>query len=246
MQPVDDVLVALLEVSLPDGRIPVFFGANALGGDHHPMSRRDGLDPPEERAGAERVPAEQVVGEALQVEVRLDPRQGEDRLDLGREGQRVGRPGDEQRLDPQPVPGQEERGRQVVPDGEGEHAVQPVQAPGAPSIVGVKDHLRVGSGLEGVARPLELRAKLPMVVDLAVEHDPCGAGGVGDGLVAPFGVDDGQPLAGHPRRAPTEDSCRVGPAMGQRGVHRLQEPLLHLAIRLEVEDAGDPTHADRP
>ena len=83
--------------------------------------------------------------------------------------------GDEERPDAEAVAREEELPLAPVPDGEGEVAVQPVEAGGAPLRVGLCDHLGVARGREPVAEALELRLQLDVVVDLAVLHHPVAA-----------------------------------------------------------------------
>jgi hypothetical protein len=55
-----------------------------------------------------------------------------------------------ERLDPQPVPGQEEAFALLVPEGEGKHPDKLGQTFRPVLLILVQDHLGVGAGLEGV------------------------------------------------------------------------------------------------
>jgi hypothetical protein len=116
--------------------------------------------------------------------VGLDREQAgcEDRLRLAREDQSAGVLRPIQRLDPQPIAGHEQRLLGAVPDGEREHAVEPVQAPETPGLVGGEKNLGVGARPESLPLPLELRPEVSEVVNLAVVRDPEAPAGSRHGL----------------------------------------------------------------
>jgi hypothetical protein len=75
-----------------------------------------------------------------------------------------------ERLDPEGIARCHEPLPVLVPQGEGEDAVQVREAAGAPFLVRVHDRLGVGAGGEAVAQRLELASQVEVVVDLAVDH----------------------------------------------------------------------------
>src|SRR5689334_2420748 len=75
-----------------------------------------------------------------------------------------------ERLDTDPVPGQEESAARLVPDREGEHSAKPLDTTLAPLLVGVDDCLGVGMRLEAVPLPFQLVPQVGEVVYLAVER----------------------------------------------------------------------------
>ena len=118
------------------------------------------------------------------------------RLDLRREHEALVVHRVIERLDADAVAHEPELSCARVPEREGEHATHPVQAVDTPLLEGVHEHLRVGVvGTEHVtADPLELRAHLGVVVDLAVVDELEAAVLVGDRLVSRMRqVDDREP-----------------------------------------------------
>ena len=70
------------------------------------------------------------------------------RLDLGAEAQRAAGVGDVERLDPQPVPRQQQTAAATVVEREAEHALQPLEAGLAQLLVEVHHHLAVAAALK--------------------------------------------------------------------------------------------------
>jgi len=171
------------------------------------------------------------------VERSGDQRVAEQRLRLGREQEQPVAVPVVERLLAQPIAGEEEPARGVVPDGEGEHADEPLDACLAVDSVGVQDHLGVASRLKPAARGHELGAQLAIVVDLAVEDDPVAAGGVAHGLAPGHEIDDRQPRHPEPDVAGGVDARVVGAAMLEKAEHRGQE-----LARGRADVAGDAAH----
>ena len=115
--------------------------------------------------------------------------QGQEALDLRSEGEADVSAGSGvvEGLLPHPVAGQEQF--LAVPEREGEHADEAVQALLTPLLVGVDDDFGVGLGSEPVAG-LQLLAQLFVVEDHPIENQRDGAVLVGHGLLAGFQVDD--------------------------------------------------------
>ena len=115
----------------------------------------------------------EIVVEGRQVEVERAESVREKRFDLGAEEEFAGG-GIEvvvERLDPEPVPRREEPSSIRVPEGEREHALEPVDARVPPFGVRAQDHLGVAGGAEAMALRLQRPAQFPVVVDLAVVDD---------------------------------------------------------------------------
>ena len=171
---------------------------------------------------------------------------GQDGFELRAEDDRfVGKLGVIKGLDPESIPRQKDVAAHVVPDTEGEHAVQVQRQVAPPLLVAVHEHLGVRVvGEEAVARTLELGAKLAMVVDLAIEHDDGAAFGVGHGLRAAGVVEDRQPPVAKRHRAlgAAVEALAVGSAVRERARHRAQ----HVGPRVETGQAGDSAHVIRP
>ena len=137
----------------------------------------------------------------------------------------------------------------VVEHDEGEHAAEPVQALSAPVLPGDEEHLGVGLRGERAAERLELDAQLPVVVDLAVEHEDVPAVGRRHRLVATRGeVDDRQAGLAEdhlaPRDLPPLQTDVVRPPVAQ-----LTQCLLHgagAARRTRVSDTSRRCHTCCP
>ena len=91
------------------------------------------------------------------------------RLDLGREQELLADARVEQRLLAQSVAGYEQFAAAAVPDGEGEHADQVVEAALAVFLVGVHDGLGVRARGESMPQPFQFVAQLDVAIDFAVE-----------------------------------------------------------------------------
>ena len=103
-----------------------------------------------------------------------------------------------------------------VPDGEGEVAVERLDAIGTPLLVEMDDDLGVGRRLEHVAAGDQLGAQLDVVEDLAVEGDPNGAVLVAHRLPAAVEIDDAEARVGEADVAVDESAVAVRTAMRQR------------------------------
>src|SRR5438477_6325341 len=97
------------------------------------------------------------------------------RVQLRREDDTVGEQLIEQRLLAGPVAREQQPLAPLVPDREGEHAVQTIEASDVPAPVGLENHFGVAVRLEDSAGAFELAADVAEVVDLAVEDDPAAA-----------------------------------------------------------------------
>src|SRR4051794_27577258 len=98
--------------------------------------------------------------------------EGEERLDLRSEHEAASHRCVVEWLDAQSVSRAEETSPGIVPDRERKHAVEAFEAIFSPFDVRRQQHLGIGSRRKFVARRLEQRSDLQMVVDLAIEHDP--------------------------------------------------------------------------
>src|SRR5207253_2869445 len=95
-------------------------------------------------------------------------------LDLGTEDELVLGEGEVERLDADAIAYQQQLSAAAIPESEGEHAAEVVDAVGSVFLVQVEDDLGVAPGPEAVALRLEGRAVLCVVVDLAVVDKPDG------------------------------------------------------------------------
>jgi len=115
-----------------------------------------------------------------------------------------------------------------IPDCDREHAVESVEAVGAPLFVGPKHDLTVGFAVKGVPLGRELCAKRAEVVDLSVEHSLHTAVSARHGHPAGFRqIDDGEPAVTKRQRPLDPEPRVIGPAMNERVAHALECGRIH-------------------
>ncbi len=133
-----------------------------------------------------------------------------------------------------------------VPQGEGEHSPEAVDAGGAALFVEVDDRLRIRRRLETMAPGLEVRSQVAVVVDLAVEDDDALAGLVEDGLPSAREVDDAQ--AAHPEGDGTLEvhAVLVRAAVLDGRQHPLEHGPVDGATGVAVDDPYDAAHGSAP
>src|SRR5690606_5830159 len=178
--------------------------------------------------------------QGLGVELRPHVGVAEQRLDLGGEHEPVARLGVVERLDAEPVAGQEQPAPRPVPQREGEHPPQPVDAAVAVVLVEVRHDLGVALGAQAVAGAPERLGRLAVVVDLAVEDERHAAVLVRHRLPAAGEVDDRQAVHAHHDRPLGEGAAVVGPAVDDGVEHRGQG--LRRGRPIERVVARDPAH----
>src|SRR5262249_39909486 len=128
-----------------------------------------------------------------------------------------------------------------VPERERPHAVEPLDAGVSPLAVRGEDHLGVGRAAEAVALRLELRAKLAVVVDLAVVDELETPVLACERLVARRrGVDDREPAKAERRARVRVEAAAVGAAMREGGRHALDG--LALGRPTGRDDSAHPAH----
>ncbi len=211
------------------------------------MPRRQLVDPLQDRPMVGHVAPGHVVLDRERVDLAPQQRIGEQPLELAGEGQRPAlEPGQIQRLDPEPVAGEEKLPPIEVVEREGEHAVETAQAIRPPFAPSGKDRLGIPSGAKYSPTGLQFAAQLPKIVDFAVEHDHRAAVVRVHRLRRTCEVDDRQ-------AAMTDADARRGPhsaAVGapvRHGIgHALDPSGIDRFDRLVMEDPRDPAHARGP
>ena len=194
--------------------------------------RRQLEDAAKQRQRRRRDDEGQVVPEGGPIHFRRHVRVREQRADLRREQPLAARgPGEVHRLDADAVANQvQHRPARIarVVDADGEHAVEPLHAIDAPLLVGVQQHFGVGVVRAPLvfAERLQLLPDLRVVVDLAVEGQGDGAGGVqhrlGRGVRQ---IDDRQPpMAEHRRSSDVHRPAPSGPRCAMRSRMRATMP----------------------
>jgi len=196
----------------------------------------------EERLVGEDVLEGKVFQKGFEVEFARDGAVGEDGFLLRAEEEGVSGEDVVERFDAVTVAGEEERGARLVPEGEGEHAVEALDAGGAPLDIGVERDFGVGARGEDVTERFERFAEFAEIVDFAVEGDGEVAAGGDAGLVSGGGeVDDGEPPVSEAEEAVDEEPFSVRSAMGD-GVGHFSQGDGGDGAAVEVEDSGDAAH----
>src|SRR3569623_1462302 len=97
-----------------------------------------------------------------------------------------------ERLDAETVAREEQRLAVAIPDREGEHAAQALDAAVAPLLPGLHDHLSVVARTKGEAGGDQLRHQLLVVVDFSVEYHHHRAVFIEERLLAAGKIEDGE------------------------------------------------------
>ncbi len=147
-----------------------------------------------------------------------------------------------QRLDAEPVAGEEERLAIPIPQREREHAAEPLDAVLAPLLPGMNDHLGVAAGPEAVSKLREFRDQRLIVVDLAVEDDDHAAVLVEQRLLPGGEVDDREPAMAEPQAGLGVQPDLVRPAMVLGLVHARNEVARDRPRARDVHDADNAAH----
>ena len=134
----------------------------------------------------------EVLGEQRLLESGRDGGVLEERLDFAGEGERAAVPVVVEGLLAEAIARAEELARVLIPDGEGEHAAEALDAIGAVLFVGVEDGFGVGAVGVAVSGLFEGGTQAGVIEDFAVEDDEVGVILIGHGLMAAGDVDDGE------------------------------------------------------
>ena len=240
-------------------RLPVGLGARLASGDvalERPVASRDGLlagladedvagcelrDAGEDRRRTGDVPQREVVVQRLRIELGIEPRR-EQALGLRAPDQAITETRHVERLDADAIAAEHQTVRLRIPDGEGEHAVEPRRDVDALLLVEMRDHLDVGVGAQHVAACLELPRQLGGVVDLAVADHLDRAVLVAERLLAAGNVDDGEPAHPEGDLAMGVLAERVRAAVHHDVAHRAHPRGAGSLSGGESHLAGDPAH----
>ena len=157
-----------------------------------------------------------------------------------------GRQGEEQGLDAHAVPGQEQRLRLHLPDGEGEDAVEPLHAVLAPLQIGFQQYLGVRVAGKAPARRRQLPPQVLRVVELSVVHQCTGpalpAGR--HGLAAVYRVNDAQPRVGQLRVGGEKQPLLVRPPPPQGRLHLCDGLRLRPKVLVISDLPGNAAHGE--
>src|SRR6266540_7053143 len=124
-----------------------------------------------------------------------------------------------QGLDPEPVAGDEERPSLPVPQREGEHPAQPMDAIFPELLVQVNDDFSVGTAVKCVAPLEQLLRKRAAVVDLPIEDDLKGSVLIVDRLLSGLEIDDAEPSHAEAHASVEKEPLIVGAAVSNGVAH---------------------------
>ena len=186
--------------------------------------------------------------QAQLVVVQRQPRMLQQRLVLGGKGKEIAACAKQKRLLAIAVTGAEQHPARAIVQGKGEHAIEPLQALGAPALVGLQQHLGVGMGSEHHPGCGQLGAHLQVVVDLAVVGQDEVATGIGHRLRTGLGqVQDGQAAVAE-TDLPARCQCSlpatvpIRPAMDLRVQHGIE----HGGACGLADCSSNPAHQSTP
>lgn len=153
--------------------------------------------------------------------------------------------GPEQRFDAEPLPDEDQPLGALVPDGEGEHAVQVIGETVTPLGVGAQHDLGVTAGAEPVPASPEFGAQLVVVVDLTAvtEHRRRCVDPVGHRLDATREIRDRRPTVADRGTLTQPHAARVGATGGGGDGHRLDDRCPGAGVVVEGRPTGDSAHA---
>ena len=166
----------------------------------------------------------------------------QERLRLRGEQQRPRQARVVERLLPEAVAGEYEPLPAAVPQREGEHALEALEARGSLVLVGVEDHLGVRPRREEVSLPPQVVPQLAGVVDLPVRHQPDGSVLVHQRLLARHQIDDAEASRREPDAPVHPDAVLVRSAVRDGGGHGLEDVPGRGRSPIELEDSDDATH----
>src|SRR6266540_4218574 len=148
-----------------------------------------------------------------------------------------------ERLDAHAIAAQKQPPARPVPNGEGEHAVEPLNQIVTPLLVGVSKDLGVGAAFEAVAVANQLLAKLRKVVQFAVQDDLDRPILVAKRLVPASDVDDAQTTRAESDVRRGEQPIVVRASMDHSGAHG-QNGRAIARPAVTADNARDATHAE--
>ncbi len=208
------------------------------------MARLQFRDPFEHGLGCNSRPECEGLGQPCRIEGSLDrciP--GKDCLDLAGEPKLAASFADEQGPNPETVPRQRKGHLFRIPDREGELAVEALERPNAPTLVGMQDDFRIALSPEHVSHGPELSPQLHVIEDLTVEHHPQPARSIAHRLLPRSEVDDRQACVAQCGVGIAIDTGLVGAAVLDRPDHGIQVVEGQRRATLECDSASYPTHA---
>ena len=228
-------------IGVAEGKLPIrAYRHVAVLGDQHVRRRKLG-NSLERGARAQRKPEGEDLVERERIELCAHSGHCQQRLDLRSEikAARVG--GVVERPDSHPVARHHQALATLVPDREGEIAVEVRNAIDPLLLVELEENLGVGIGSKVMTALDHRLAQFDVVEDFAVEGDADVAICTQHRLLAGRDVDDAQPCVAETRVTVEMDAVFVRTAMIQRANHPREHHLV-LEARWSTVEAGNATH----
>jgi len=207
--------------------IPVLYDFDLAVCEPHVVAGRELIDVAKHRVRSGYKLEADIMVERLRINLPLNLWHLQNGFDLGGEDQLVAMPVVVQRLDAESVADEDQFALLAIPDGEGEHAVEQLDAIRPIFFVSMYDDFRVGSALEGMAFGQQRVANLLEVVDLAVVGYPDRAVFVGHGLPTVLTeINDAEPPMAQGHVIIQVSPILVRSSVGEHTTHRGNQPLI--------------------
>ena len=177
--------------------------------------------------------------------------EGKDPLDFGGEEEGLTKGGVKQWFDAEAVADEDQLLRGILPEGEGEDAIEGGEEGKAAEKESLQDDLGVTGGFEESALPKQLFAKGGAVIDFSVEDNGTVATSLPralahHGLCTALGIQNGKADMGKTDMPLQVDAIPIGTAVFLHPAHGLQYliifPGILPEISVEITKSGDATH----
>src|SRR5207302_7682984 len=109
--------------------------------------------------------------------------------------------------------------------------------------VEMDDGFRVAISFVAVPACFQALAQIGVVINLAVENNPDGAGFVAEGLMPSGNVNNAEPPHTQPDRAVGVNAVIVRPAMRHHDAHLPHHGRVNARVLTELHDPGDSAHS---
>ena len=206
------------------------------------VARQEFPDAAVDGKGGGNIREEKIGGQAVLVHFPREAGIAEDGFHFRGEIEHAVFQGVENRLYTQPVPGHEQYPLFPVPQGEGEHAPEPLHTAVSPLFIPVDDDFGVGVGPEHVAGRFQFGPQFPEIVNFSVENHLEGFVFVADGLFTGRQVNDAQPPVPQEDAGIEEVSPVVRAAMTQHSGIVGERIVLPVEFPVKVEKAENSAH----
>src|SRR5712691_8525844 len=166
----------------------------------------------------------------------------EQRFRLGGKQETAWEPRIVQRLLTKPIPSEEQAVIALIPEREGEHALQAVEALRSLFRVGIEDHFKVGPCGEHVPTRTEVFTQIVSVINFAVGDQMKALVSAGERLLAGNQINDAQTPSSKPNRTISPEATFVWSSVGKGLPHRFKHCPGSRRLLTEAETTSDATH----